>query len=199
MSRVPGPRTAGAGREAGDAFGYGYFDDPSGLGYRGYRQDSNGDGVYLPWTAARDFCRAYDVRTAVDLGCAKGFLVAALLTIGVEAVGYDVSAYALSFTDGLPCHQVDIRDGIPRSAEAVFALGVLPYVEEAALPGVVANIRAATDRFLLVSSYYEGDPQPVPDPARRTTRPAAWWRELLTAHEFTHTSTGVAFDVYAVR
>jgi SAM-dependent methyltransferase len=185
-------------QRADDPFGYGYFDDPTGLGYRGYERDANGDGDYLPWAAARDFCLAHDVRTAVDLGCAKGFLVAELLAHGVNAVGYDVSTYALSFTHGLPCYWADIRDDIPRSAEAVFVLGVLQYVEEAHLPRVVTTLRAATRRFLLFSSYYEGDSQAVPDPTRRTTRPAWWWRELLVSHGFAYVSRGAAFDVYTV-
>ena len=100
---------------AEDGFGYGYFDDPGGLGYRGYRRDGNGDGGYLPWTAARDFCVANQVTSAVDVGCAKGFLVAELLGAGIDAAGYDVSAYALSFAAGLPCYQADIRQGVPRA------------------------------------------------------------------------------------
>lgn len=185
-------------RSIGCPFGYGYFDDPSGFGYRGYERDANGDGSYLPWIAARDFCLSRGVRTAVDLGCAKGFLVAELLGHGVDAVGYDISSYALAFARELPCYRADIRGGIPSSGEAVFALGVLPYVDEPELPGVLRAVRAATSRFLLFSCYYEGDPQDVPDLLRRTIRSARWWRELLAAHTFCFESRGAAFDVYTV-
>ncbi|WP_165984063.1 class I SAM-dependent methyltransferase [Streptomyces sp. YIM 98790] len=179
-------------------FGYEYFDDPHGLGYRGYHREDNGDGGYLPWQAAREFCEHRKVRSAVDLGCAKGFLVAELLAAGIDAVGYDVSDYALSFATGLPCHRADIRRGIPRRAEAVFALGVLLYLEEDELPGVLARLRRAARRFLLFSSYYEGEEQEVPDPLRRITRPREWWRAQLTDAGFTFDHTGQCFDIYTV-
>lgn len=181
---------------AEDDFGYGYFDDPGGLGYRGYRRDGNGDGGYLPWTAARDFCVANQVTSAVDVGCAKGFLVAELLGAGIDAAGYDVSAYALSFAAGLPCYQADIRQGVPRGAEAVFALGVLLYLDEAELPDVLAGLRRCATRFLLSSSYYEGDEQDVPDPLRRITRPYDWWRGMLAGSGFNFSHRGECFDVY---
>lgn len=183
---------------AEEDFGYGYFDDPGGLGYRGYRQEGNGDGGYLPWNSAREFCVANRVTSAIDVGCAKGFLVAELLDAGIDAVGYDVSAYALSFATGLPCYQTDIRQGVPRTAEAIFALGVLLYLEEAELPRTLAGLRRRATRFLLLSSYYEGDEQDVPDPLRRITRPHTWWRRMLADSGFSFSHPGECFDVYTV-
>jgi predicted TPR repeat methyltransferase len=188
--------TRPAERPAGETFGYGYFDDPAGLGYRGYRQDGNGDGGYLPWIAAREFCLANHVTSAVDVGCAKGFLVAELLSAGIGAVGYDVSSYALSFATGLPCYQADVRDGVPHTAEAVFALGVLLYLDEIELPGVLADLHRHATRFLLFSSYYEGDEQDIPDPLRRITRPYEWWRAVLADAGFNFSHRGECFDVY---
>lgn len=194
MSRT----AAGAPRVAvGDEFGYAYFDDPAGAGYRGYGRDRNGDG-YLPWEAARCFCAARQVHTAIDLGCAKGFVVETLRRDGVDGAGYDISKYALSFATGLPCHLRDIRRGIPGNAEAVFALGVLPYLDEDELGEVLGRIRSATTRFFLMSGFYAGDPQDVPDPLRRITRPYAWWKSHLASAGFHFDSRGVAFDVYTV-
>ena len=176
-------------------FGYGYFDDPSGCGYRGYGRAGNGEG-YLPWAAARAFCLAWGIRTAIDLGCAKGFLVEELLSAGVDAVGYDVSDYALTFARGLPCYRHDVRDGVPGQADAVFALGILLYVGEDELPEVLGAIRRATGRFLLVSGFYEGDEQEVPDPLRRITRSHEWWRAQIEDAQFRFSERREAFDVY---
>jgi SAM-dependent methyltransferase len=192
QQRMTGP----AATSAGESFGYGYFDDPAGLGYRGYRRDGNGDGGYLPWIAAREFCLAHRVKSAVDIGCAKGFLVAELLGAGIDAAGYDVSSYALSFANGLPCYQADVRDGVLRTAEAVFALGVLLYLDETELPGVLADLHRHATRFLLFSSYYEGDEQDIPDPLRRITRPHEWWRAVLATTGFSFSHRGECFDVY---
>ena len=52
------------------------------------------------------------ISSALDLGCAKGYLVKALISSGISAKAYDISEYALSFTSGLPCYKYDIRNGI---------------------------------------------------------------------------------------
>lgn len=181
-----------------EKFGYDYFDAPHGLGYRGYNHHNNGDGDYLPWTIARDFCLEHDVRTAIDLGCAKGFLVAELRAANIDAIGYDVSTYALSFAQGLPCYHHDIRQGIHRSADALFALGVLLYLDATELPAALGEIRAHTRRFFLLSSYYTGDKQEIPDPLRRITRPRLWWRRQVEDAGFYFNHEGSAFDVYTV-
>jgi hypothetical protein len=181
--------------EGGDVFGYEYFDAPTGLGYRGYQVGGNADG-YLPWQSAARWCVAHHVETAVDVGCAKGFLVAALRSAGVRAIGLDVSEYALSFAHGQPCLAWDIRHGIPVRADAVFVLGVLCYLTEHELSDVLADLRACAQRFLLVSNYYEGDPQEVRDPLRVITRPQHWWNRRFADHGFAFDVHEEAFDVY---
>lgn len=181
-----------------DGFGYGYFDHPTGPGYRGYHRESNGDGPYLPWRAAREFCAEHHLASAIDVGCAKGFLVAELLDAGIDATGYDVSRYALSFATDLPCYRADVRKGIPGHADAVFALGTLVYVDENELSRTLGYLRQASDKFLLVSNYYQGDSQDVPDPFRRITRPYGWWRSKITNAGFSFDCRERFFDVYTV-
>jgi ubiquinone/menaquinone biosynthesis C-methylase UbiE len=76
-------------------FGEMYFDGPREYGYGGYRYD----GRWLP--VAREvvehFALASGMR-ALDIGCAKGFLVKDLIAAcpGLDAFGLDVSCYALT-------------------------------------------------------------------------------------------------------
>lgn len=179
-----------------EPFGYEYFDDPTGHGYRGYRRSHNGDGAYLPWPAARQFCQDHEISTAVDLGCAKGYLVAELIAAGIDTVGYDVSSYALSFAAGLPCYQRDIRLGLPHCVDAVFALGVLLYLDECELGAVLADLHLKTSRFLLISNYYATETQAIVDPLRRITRPKSWWRQAIEHAGFNFDYEGEVFDVY---
>lgn len=179
-------------------FGYDYFDRPDGDGYRGYNRDGTGDGEYLPWPVARDFCLRHRIRTAADFGCAKGYLVAELCSAGIDAVGYDISDYALSFTSGLPCHHRDLREGLSHTVDAVFALGVLAYLNEDELDLILIALRCRTARFLLVSNFYLGAEQIVPDPLRRITRNRTWWRQQIERAGFRFDHQGDAFDVYAV-
>jgi hypothetical protein len=198
VERTPVTATPPGSPYASPEFGYRYFDDPQGDGYRGYYRDHNGDGDYLPWAAAREFCLANRVQTAIDVGCAKGFLVDALLSAGISAVGYDISTYALSFARRLPCYVADIRCGLPHTAEAVFALGVLLYLDEKELDAALGNIRASTGRFLLVSGYYAGGQQENPDPLRLITRSRLWWRQQIERAGFHFDHEGAVFDVYVV-
>jgi SAM-dependent methyltransferase len=79
-------------------FGEMYFDGPREYGYGGYRYD----GRWVP--VARDIVAHFQLEPgmrALDVGCAKGFLVADMMAAcpGLEAFGIDVSHYAL-----LHCH-----------------------------------------------------------------------------------------------
>lgn len=75
-------------REYGDM----YFDGPREYGYGGYEYD----GRWQP--VAREIVEHFGLKPGdrvLDVGCAKGYLVKDLLTIGVDAYGVDVSEYAL--------------------------------------------------------------------------------------------------------
>jgi SAM-dependent methyltransferase len=76
-------------------FGQEYFDGDRTQGYGGYRDD----GRWLP--VAETFCQRWNLKAGdrvLDIGCAKGFLVKALLQVcpGLEAFGVDISDYAIS-------------------------------------------------------------------------------------------------------
>jgi len=75
-------------------YGEMYFDGPREYGYGGYRYD----GRWVP--VARDVIAHFGLKTgmrALDVGCAKGFLVKDLMQVcpGLEAFGLDVSLHAL--------------------------------------------------------------------------------------------------------
>jgi hypothetical protein len=173
-------------------FEYGYFDDPEGLGYRGYREDGSSADI-------ASFCAKLGVRTALDIGCAKGFLVAALNAQGIKAKGYDISDYALGFADPSTCRKHDVRGGVPDQAEAIFALGLLLYLTEEELGPVLSALRQASQRFLFFSMYYAGDLQEVPDPQRKITQSREWWRQVLERAGFQFRSEERHFDVYEIR
>ena len=76
------------------AYGELYFDGPREYGYGGYRYD----GRWIP--VAKDIVTHFGLKPgdrALDVGCAKGFLVKDLMAVcpGLEAFGLDISEYAL--------------------------------------------------------------------------------------------------------
>lgn len=177
-------------------FDYDYFDNPNGNGYQGYTERFNGDYPSINWKECANYCQNLNISSALDLGCAKGYLVKALISSGIAAKGYDISEYALSFTRELPCYQHDIRSGIPDKADAVFALGVLLYIDETEVLSVLKSIYFATKKIFLFSSYYAKEKQNIPDDFRRITRSHFWWKTQIEQIGFKFSTQEKYFDVY---
>jgi hypothetical protein len=79
-------------------FGYAYFDDPATVtGFAGYQKDGNAaEGRRSFWAEADHIASIPGVSSVLDVGCAKGFLVAELRERDLDAYGIDISRYAVS-------------------------------------------------------------------------------------------------------
>lgn len=82
-------------------FGYEYFDSPKSMtGFRGYEPDGNAAEGSRDFAAeARSIAAMPVVKSVLDVGCAKGYLVKALREAGLEGYGVDVSEYAVNSAD----------------------------------------------------------------------------------------------------
>lgn len=73
-------------------FGQLYFDGPREYGYGGYYYDGR-------WkTVAEAIIIHFNLKPGdkfLDIGCAKGFLVKDLISLGIDAYGLDISEYAM--------------------------------------------------------------------------------------------------------
>ncbi len=80
-------------------YGQEYFDGSRDYGYGGYKYD----GRWQP--VAKDIIDYFKLNKGdkvLDIGCAKGFLVKDLCDLGIEAIGIDISQYAINNSiDGL--------------------------------------------------------------------------------------------------
>ena len=73
-------------------YGKEYFDGSRDYGYGGYKYD----GRWKP--VAKDIINHFRLNKGdklLDIGCAKGFLVKDLCDLGIDALGIDISQYAL--------------------------------------------------------------------------------------------------------
>lgn len=73
-------------------YGKEYFDGSREYGYGGYKYDGRWINV------ARDIIKHFNLskgQKVLDVGCAKGFLVKDLLDLGIDAIGADISSYAI--------------------------------------------------------------------------------------------------------
>lgn len=121
-------------------------------GYERYDRDtSNANAAaYLIW-------RFFDVKRALEVGCAMGFVVEALRELGVDAKGVDVSRYAVEHAAlGARGH---IRAGNllgrlpfePASFDVVSVFETLEHLPPAAIPAAVAELRRVTRGFVVAT------------------------------------------------
>lgn len=97
--------------------------------------------------------------TVLDVGCAMGFLVAALRDLGVEAYGIDVSKYAVSHVreDIKPyckaCSALDpLPDNFPKRYDLLTNIEVAEHLYEEDGKKLIQNICGYSDRILFSST-----------------------------------------------
>jgi SAM-dependent methyltransferase len=179
-------------------FGYEYFDAPGSLsGFRGYRPDGNPAEGRRDFAAeARAIAAIPGVRTVLDVGCAKGFLVKALRDAGIDARGVDLSEYAVGAADSSIRGFLRVMSAQDLSAweryDLVHLSGVLVYLS-------VSDIRSALRRFHEIARvgivvkeptreeilrWYEGADPASLDPLRKQELSQAEWDGLVAAAGF---------------
>jgi SAM-dependent methyltransferase len=179
-------------------FGYDYFDNPGALtGYRGYHDDNNGaDGARSFVAEAAEIADIPGVKTVLDVGCAKGYLVSALRRQGVEACGIDVSDYVIetASTEVRPhLRRLRIQD-VPttESYDLVHLEGILEYltrseirtalrrVHEVARVGILAHSATSAQ----IRAWYDNGDLTAVDPLRKQEISREEWDELITSAGF---------------
>jgi len=139
-------------------FGEIYFDGPREYGYGGYYYD----GRWQP--VAKDIVNHFGLKSGekvLDIGCAKGFLVKDLLSIGIDAYGVDVSEYALANSEPEVSGRLQIAsaDKLPfpdNSFSAVLSINTLHNLSRENCIFALKEIErlAPGNGFIQVDSYY---------------------------------------------
>jgi hypothetical protein len=121
-------------------------------------------------------------KSALDAGCAMGFLVEALRDRGVEAYGFDISDYALSRAreDIKPfLWQASAAAPLDRDYDVIISTEVLEHLSPVEAEAAVENICHHTSDVIFSSS---------PDDFREAThlnvRGPEYWAELFAHHGF---------------
>jgi SAM-dependent methyltransferase len=121
-------------------------------------------------------------RSVLDAGCAKGFLVAALARRGVDAVGVDVSEYAVAAAVEGAQGRLRIQsltEDLGGRWDLVTCIEVLEHMTPSDTQLAIDRICATTDRVLLSST-----PHDFVEPSHVNVRPVSTWVSWFAARGF---------------
>ncbi len=129
--------------------------------------------------------------SALDLGCSRGFQIKALLALGVEARGWDVSSWAIEHCE--PEAQGRVKQGNIAEmnelhwwppADVVVSMETLEHLPDYEIAWVVSEIA----RLAKIGAYIEVpvglgiDNEPSGDITHQTFMPPSWWISVFHTH-----------------
>lgn len=171
------PTEAPAGAPGPLEFGAHYFSHGCGAPY-----ERNEHWLGFFGRVADGLIRDLHPTSALDAGCAMGFLVEQLRERGVDASGIDVSEYAISQAHESVREQVrvgSLAEPLGRRYDLVVCIEVLEHIPAAEADAAVANLCAASDRILLSTT-----PEDFGEASHVNVRPPEAWSAALAREGF---------------
>ncbi|MBU0847419.1 class I SAM-dependent methyltransferase [Patescibacteria group bacterium] len=116
----------------------------------------------------------------LDIGCAFGYIIRRLRNKGIDALGIDISRYALSRApeDVKPYLKHGSADNLPwpdQYFDMVVTFGTLEHIDSEILPKAISEIKRVAKRGIIAIT--PGDaPNFGEDITHQTKRPLSWWR-----------------------
>lgn len=144
-----------------------------------------------PWlsffgNAAKSIKQQYAPKTAVDIGCAFGLLVEAMVDLGIDAYGFDVSPFAISNARPDVADRLKVgslSDPIPlvtgQKYDMVICIEVLEHLPPEMAKTAIQKLCAAGDCILFSSS-----PDDFDEPTHFNVQPVAEWLKMFANEGF---------------
>ncbi len=121
-------------------------------------------------------------RRVLDVGCARGLLVQALVGEGIEAYGSDISETAIASAHPEVRDRLSVAtavDPIEGRWDLITCIEVVEHMSPSDADKALANLCAATDRVLFSSG-----PGDYAEPTHINVRPPADWAASFAEHGF---------------
>jgi len=131
----------------------------------------------------------WDIKTALDIGCAYGFSVAYLLEQGIDAYGCEPPTYALEeakkYSWGnrvLESYLPELKD-IKRTFDLVTATEVLEHIPEQYAQKSIKRIFEVCDKYIVLLIAMENvadiNHEKIGDVTHVNVKPKEWWENLF--------------------
>jgi ubiquinone/menaquinone biosynthesis C-methylase UbiE len=139
-------------------------------------------GSYFQKTA-KHIVDKFAPSSALDVGCAKGFLVKALEQLGVDAHGIDPSEYALAEAHADIKNRLTeaMAQSIPfndNSYDLVTCFDVLEHIPEVDIPKVLQETLRVSKQWVILRVVTKELPDDV-DTSHATIHDKNWWEEKI--------------------
>ena len=136
-------------------------------------QESEPHWTHFFGQVADEIVRQLSPGTALDAGCATGFLVAALAERGVEASGVDISDYAIGAAVSGAQGRIRVQsltDPLDGWWDLIVCIEVLEHMPSLDIQAAIDNICNCTNRVLFSSTPHDFD-----EPSHINVKPVATW------------------------
>ncbi len=178
QSHLPAPGvTPPAEQPSEPTYGAAYFASHCGIAY-----ERNDHWLTFFGGVADHIARDVAPTSSLDVGCAMGFLVEALVDRGVDAYGIDISDYAIDQVraDVRPrCHVGSALEPFGRRFDLISCIEVIEHMPAADAESVVQNICAHTDDVIFAST-----PIDYREETHVNVNPPEHWAELFARFGF---------------
>lgn len=170
---TPGEGLQRAATEDRGYYGEAYYEYYNGLGP--YTRDR---WLYFFRQVAAGIVADSAPRTAIEFGCAKGFLTEALRERGVDAWGIDFSPYAVAAAHEAVRDYVrvgDVREPVDRRFDVAICMEVLEHLDERDALTAVRNLARTADTV-----YFSSNPdEDFPEATHANVQPVEYWERLF--------------------
>jgi len=140
-------------------------------------------------------------RSVVDVGCAKGEVVRELRNLGIDALGVEVSEYAIRNSVTAHILMSDLSSRLPflpsKRVNCVCSWEVFEHIEESKIDTLLFNVREMLETYGFfvgsicldidqekVDQYLEGQPSERRDESHVTIKSRGWWNRKFEEEGF---------------
>jgi 2-polyprenyl-3-methyl-5-hydroxy-6-metoxy-1,4-benzoquinol methylase len=119
-------------------------------------------------------------RSVIDVGCSFGMLVRHFENMGVHAVGFDVSKYAISESVSRNCRIGDIRTFYDKWKYGIaVCIEVFEHIPDADIEKALKRLCRLSDTIL-----FSATPNDTSEVTHITVRPREWWDKQFERQGF---------------
>lgn len=132
-----------------------------------------------------DFCKINNRDTILDYGCAKGFLVKAMMQLGYDCYGVDISEYAVQKCDPSVRDRIEIlTEGKLKNYDFIVCKDVLEHISYNSLSTILCRLRRSCKKLFVVVPLGENGKYVIEEYEKDITHvireDLAWWLKALS-------------------